>query len=154
MNNLQNRNNNLKSKLLHEQLRYGSYPFNSYRREMSRVLNVYHRYNSIFKAASALGLNKSMVMNWYVQGQMGNLKYRSFYLRVNHINNLKNSADEIPAENTVEKADVETPDGFRISPYGDGWSYTTYVDGEKIFIISGDLENLKSKIRSRSLPLD
>lgn len=149
LNNLQNRNNILKSKLIHEQLKCGNYPFKSFKREMSQLLNEYYKHESIFKAASILGLNTNIVMKWYIQGQKGNLQFKYFYLRINHINNLGNSdeEDEVSFEG-------EFDDDYVISRYGDGWSYTCYVGGEKVFLISDDLENLKNKVQSQNLPLN
>lgn len=148
LNNLENRNNILKSKLLHNRLKYNNYSFNSFKKEMSQILNEYHKHKSIFKAASVLGLNQNMVLKWYIQGQRGNLQFRSFYLRINHINNLKNTVEEPVVFNE------EICEDHKISRYGDGWSYTTYVDGEKVCLISDDLENLKNKVKSQNLPLN
>ncbi len=155
LNNLQNRNNILKSKLVHEQLKYNIYPFNSFRREMSQLLNEYYKHKSIFKAASILGLNLNMVMKWYIQGQRGNIQFKSFYLRINHINNLGRADEDVSSADEVGSSlDEEVFQDYVISRYGDGWSYTCYVDGEKVFLISGDLDNLKSKVKSQNLPLN
>lgn len=155
LNNLQNRNNILKSKLVHEQLKYDNYSFNSFQREMSQLLNEYYKHKSIFKAAYILDLDLNMVMKWYIQGQRGNLQFKSFYLRINHINNLRSADEEVSSADEVDSSlDDEFCEDYVISRYGDGWSYTCYVDGEKVFLISGDLDNLKSKVKSQNLPLN
>ncbi len=149
LNSLQVRNNILKSKLVHEQLKYGNYPFLDFSREISQLVIEYAKHNSIFKAASILGLNPYVVMKWFIQGQRGNPKFRSFYLRISYINRRLNG-EVIPQ---IEEIIPEFKEHYDISHHGNAWCYTTYVDGEKVAIISGDLENLKKKVKSRELPL-
>ena len=38
--------------------------------------------------------------------------------------------------------------------YGDGWSYKSYVNGEKIFLIVNELDDLKNKVKSKNLSID
>ena len=156
--NLNRKNNQLKSTLRQNQLKHGTYGFQYYKKEMLEVLNAYKTYNSIFKAASSVGVNPNMAMKWYSEGMSGNPSFRGFYLAVNDINGGHERADD-----TIKKdlGSVETVSenknfegDYKISQYGDGWSYTTYADGEKIFIISNELETLKEKVVSRHLPLD
>lgn len=152
--NLQQRNDYLKSRLTHEQLRHDNFSFGYFRKYSSRILNEYRKHNSIFKASQIVGIDYNTVMDWYVQGQLNNPQFRGFYLSINEINNNRDVADEIKNEIEVNE-DVENFDeGYIISEYGDGWSYKTYVDGEKIFLISNDLKTLKKKVRDRHLPLD
>ena len=151
LNNLEKRSNVLKSKLLHEQLTCGSYSFNSFRREMSLILREYLHKKSLFKSSLTVGVNPEIAFKWYLHGQNGNPNFRIFYLRINHINARQNM-EEITSP-TEEVPQI--PDGeFTINEYGDGWSYTTYVGGEKIFIISNELESLKEKIKSQNLPIN
>ena len=56
-------------------------------------------------------------------------------------------------ENALESI-VHDEKDYIISQYGDGWSYKTFIDGEKIFLISNDLDNLKKKVKAKRLPLD
>ena len=71
---LQKRKNSLKFKLMHSRLNIPS------------VLNQYSKYGSFFKASSIVGLTQNEIMNWYIQGQLGNPKFRGFFLAVNEIN--------------------------------------------------------------------
>ena len=151
LNDLQDRNNGLKFHLAHEQLNCGSYPFNSFRREMSHILNEYSNHKSLFKAASTVGISLKMVLKWYIQGQRGNPQFRIFYLRINHIN-ARQSIETSGCQ--IEEIPQEPNEDYKISRYGDGWSYTTYVGDEKVFIISNDLDTLKDKVRSRNHPID
>ena len=91
---------------------------------------------------------------WFIQGQLGNPIFKDFYMTIANINNIKNRYND--SNEPVEEIPVENPiDGqYEISQYGDGWSYKTFVDGEKIFIISDDLKKLKDKVKSKRLPLD
>ena len=148
---LQDRNDVLKSKLLHDQLNWGDYPFHSFKREMSLILKEYFNHKSLFKSASIVGISPKIAFKWYIQGQMGNPQFRIFYLRINYINNRK------PIENgelPMEELPQELDGAYEVSNYGDGWSYTTYVDGEKIFIISNDLDSLKKKVEANNLPIN
>jgi hypothetical protein len=63
LNSLQERNNNLKSKLLHEQLKYGNYKFKNFKNDSLLVLDAYRKHKSIFKAASAVGVERNLVLN-------------------------------------------------------------------------------------------
>lgn len=62
VNTLQKRNNSLKSKLRHQQLKYGTYSFNKVNKELLLVLDAYKNHKSIFKAASSVGVNKDMAI--------------------------------------------------------------------------------------------
>lgn len=149
LNNLQNRSNILKSKLVHEQIKHGNYPFTDFSREISQLVSEYPKHNSIFKTASVLGLNPHEVMKWFVQGLLGNPKFRSFYLRINYINR-KLNREVVPQ---IEENIPEFKEKYEISRQDNAWCYTTHVDGEKVAIISGDLESLKNKVKSLKLPL-
>jgi hypothetical protein len=153
LNNLQRRNNSLKSQLIHEQLKSGNYSSENFKKYNLIVIKEYKKHKSFFKVASILGITQKEIMNWYIQGQMGNLKFRSFYLAIKDINteNLEENTEEIVQDNEINSND----DGdYVISPYGDGWSYKTYIDGEKVFLISNELETLKKKVRDKHLPID
>ncbi len=154
LNNLEKRNNFLKSKLLHEQLKYGNYNFKYFNKHSQQILNEYLQTKSLFKSSLNTGINYTDVCKWFIQGQLGNPIFKDFYMAVTNINNIKNRDND--SNEPVEEIPVENPiDGeYEISQYGDGWSYKTFVDGEKIFIISDDLKKLKDKVKSKRLPLD
>ena len=152
LNNLQRRKNSLKFLLKHDQLKHGTYSFDYSRKYILTVLNLYKIYGSFFKASSIVGLAQNEIMKWYIQGQLGNPKFRGFFLAINEINRSKDK--KIDEEVIPEGETNLNEDDYVISEYGDGWSYKTYVGGEKIFIISDDLETLKRKVKDRHLPLD
>ena len=154
--NLQKRNNSLKSRLLHEQLKCGSYSFKNFKRESLKLLEEYKHHESIFKAASNAGINYNIAIKWFIQGQLGNPQFRDFYLGIYRINNSKEDVSFEPPAITPEVVPQldETDGDYKISQYGTGWSYTAYVGGEKIFIISDELDTLKKKIHDRNLPLN
>ncbi|MEE1134748.1 MAG: hypothetical protein UHW60_08255, partial [Methanobrevibacter sp.] len=104
-------------------------------------------------------IDYEIVFKWYFQGLSGNPNYRDFYLAVRDIGDLstENFTFEMEDDEIIESAPVNSAleDGeYVISQYGDGWSYKTYVDGEKIFIISTELETLKDKVKDKRLPID
>ncbi len=154
LDNLEKRNNALKSQLIHEQLKHGYYSSQYFKRYSLTVLNEYKTHRSFFKAASIIKIPLWEIMTWYIQGQRGNPKFRNFYLAVEDINR-QNPKDNV-AENVISnvKNDFKPDEEYIISKYGDGWSYKTYIDGEKIFIISNELETLKMKVKNKHLPLD
>lgn len=154
LNNLQKRSNSLRSQLIHEQLKSGSYMSRNFKKYQLVVLEEYKTHKSFFKVASILGISQMEIMDWYIQGQSGNPNFRGFFLAINEINGEVNQeepdAEPVPVINAPECDEGE----YLISQYGDGWSYKTYVDCEKIFIISNDLDTLKKKVRDKRLPLD
>ena len=151
-NSLQKRKNSLKFKLMHSKLKHGTYSFDNSRNDVLKVLNHYKKYGSFFKVSSIVGLTQNEIMNWYIQGLFDNPKFRGFSLVINEIN--KRNAGKIDDEPVREsETNFNQDDEYIISEYGDGWSYKTYVDGEKVFIISNDLENLKRKVKDRHLPI-
>lgn len=157
LNTLIKRNNSLKSKLISLQIQNDTYPFDYVRKYSMIVINEYKKHRSIFKSASNANIDYNTVLNWYIQGQLGNSKFRDFYLAIENINtetDVSIKKDDSPViENNADN--VETLNGvYEISQYGDGWSYKTYVGGEKIFIISNDLDNLKKKVKAKNLPLE
>lgn len=83
---LQKRKNSLKFKLMHSRLKHGTYSFDNTIKYIPAVLNQYSKYGSFFKASSIVGLTQKEIMNWYIQGQLGNPKFRGFFLAVNEIN--------------------------------------------------------------------
>ena len=145
---LQKRNNSLKSKLRHEQLKYGTYSFSKFKSELLLVLDAYRNHKSIFKAASSVGVDKDMAMRWFIQGMNGDSEFRDYYLTINRINGFTPQSHE-----DILSHVEETKKEYDISAFEDAWVYTTYVDGEKISIISGDLDQLRQKVKSRNLPL-
>ena len=150
---LNRKNVQLRSRLHQKQLEHGIYSFGYSKKEMLNVLNAYKTHKSIFKAASSVDVDGNVAMKWYSEGMRGNPVFRGFYLAIMDIND--DSSLDVAVESDDPVAAVnEFEEDYRISQYGDGWSYTTYVDGEKIFIISNELETLKDKIRAKNLPLD
>ncbi|WP_458455412.1 hypothetical protein [Methanobrevibacter sp.] len=146
--NLQKRNNSLKSKLRHEQLKYGTYKFNNFKNESLLVLDAYKKHKSIFKAASSVGVDKNVAMKWFIRGMNGDSKFRSFYLSINNINGFSSRTHE---DILMEVEKIE--DLYDINRFDNVWVYTTLLDGEKISIISGNLDNLRQKVKARNLPL-
>lgn len=148
VNTLQKRNNSLKSKLRHQQLKYGTYSFNKVNKELLLVLDAYKNHKSIFKAASSVGVNKDMAIKCFIQGMDSNSEFRDYYLTINRINGF------VPESHENMHSDVgKTKNEYNISASGDAWVYTTCVDGENISIISCNLDQLRHKVKSRGLPL-
>ena len=155
LNSLQKRNDSLKSKLFREQLKYGNYSFGYFEKYAKLLLNDYKQTGSLLKSSLNVGLGQLDALNWYVQGQMGNELFRQFSLEIDGINNIAVPKEKIVEEATREIFSETSSDGdYTISQYGDGWSYKTFNNGEKIFLISSDLDKLKDKVKSRHLPLD
>lgn len=155
LNSLQKRNGLLKSILLREQLKYGNYSFGYFEKYSKLILNDYKQTGSLLKSALNVGIGQFDALNWYVQGQIGNELFRQFSLEIDRINNIEVPKEKIVEEATQEIFNETPPDGdYTISRYGDGWGYKTFKNGEKIFLISSDLDKLKDKVRSKHLPLD
>ena len=150
---LQKRNNSLKSRLVHEQLKSGNFSFHYSQKYIHRILHEYKKNRSLIKAADIVGIDYNIVIGWYINGQRTDSIYRGFYLAVNDINNSSINTENI-GEISGEVSEKDFDGDYLISEYGDGWSYKTYIDGEKIFIISNDLETLKKKVKDRHLPID
>ncbi len=155
LNSLQKRNDLLKSILLREQLKYGNYSFGYFEKYSKLILNDYKQTGSLLKSALNVGIGQFDALNWYVQGQIGNELFRQFSLEIDMINNISIPKEKIVEDDTQEIFNETSSDGdYTISKYGDGWSYKTFKNGEKIFLISSDLDKLKDKVRSKHLPLD
>ncbi|AMD17911.1 hypothetical protein TL18_07660 [Methanobrevibacter sp. YE315] len=148
LNNLQKRNNSLKSKLRHEQLKYGNYSFKVSNKELLLVLDAYKTEKSLIKAASSVGVDKNIALNSYIQGRDGNPKFRPFYLAINDINGV-----EVSTHKDIISQVEEIENSYNLIAFDDAWVYTTHLDGEKISIISSDLDSLKKKVKDRNLPL-
>ena len=153
LNNLLERNNALKSVLINHQLKSNIYPFNYVEKYLLRILFEYKKHESICKAALNLNMDLNVVMNCYNQCQMGNPKFRGFFLAINELNNGCNIEVAQNDSQLIENHEI-AEGNYKISEYGDGWSYTTYIDGKKVFIISDELEGLKNKVKTKHLPLD
>lgn len=160
--NLQKRNNVLKSKLLHEKLKYGNYQFNTYKKELLLVFNAYKTHKSLIKAADSVGVDKNVAIGWFIQGFSANPQFRGFYLGINHINRSKpRTVSPQPREvispeskEIISSESKEVAKNYTISEFLNSCTYTTVVDGEKISIISRDLDTLKQLVRSKNLPID
>ena len=152
LNNLQKRNDLLRLKLIHEQLKFQNYSFHFIKKYSLLLINEYKKHNSLFKSSLVIGLDYNNVLDWYVQGLLGNSQFREFFLAINDIGILEDSKSEI--KNDENEAVSELEGEYVISQYGDGWSYKTFIDGEKIFIIANELDDLKRKVKLKHLPLD
>lgn len=149
---LQNKNNSLKSQLLHEQLKYGNYQFNYYKKYSMQILIEYKKSKSLYKAALKVGIDYKTVMNWFIQGQITDSIFKPFSLVITKMNaDSKDSTFEI--KNEIQPQNDISDGEYLISEYGDGWSYKTFINGEKVFIISSELETLKKKVKNKHLPL-
>ena len=122
---LNRKNIQLKSKLHQKQLEHGIYSFGYSKKEMLNVLNAYKTHKSIFKAASSVGVDGNVAMKWYSEGVCGNPTFRGFYLAITDINDDSNLDAAVESDDPVVKVN-EFEGDYRISQYGDGWSYTTY----------------------------
>ena len=140
---LEKRNNKLKSLLIHDQLKYGSYPFKSLEGKMLQILLEYKSNKSLIKSAKAVGIDSTLAIKWFIRGQRGDSNFKILYSGINKINNWS-----APEEEIVLKKDYE------IKQVGGSWIYTTYVDDEKISVISSDFDNLKEKVSNKNLPFD
>ena len=98
LNNLQKRNDLLKFKLIHEQLNFQNYSFHFIKKYSLLLINEYKKYNSLFKSSLNVGLDYNVVLNWYVQGLLGNSPFRQFFLAINDIGILEDSESEIKSE--------------------------------------------------------
>lgn len=145
LNVLEKRNNKLKYLLLHDQLRYGSYSYKHLEDKILLILNEYKINKSLIKSARMAGINSKLVIKWFVEGQKGNPNFEIFYSGIKRINN--------NSEFTFEDIEVRSLDDYEIEYVGGSWIYTTYVDGEKISVISSDLNHLKEKVSGKNLPL-
>ena len=145
LDNLQKRNDYLKSKLIHEQLKYNNYDFKNIKKQSLNFIKEYRQNKSFYKSSIKTGISQDVAFNWFIQGMSGNEIFRAFYLVIKNIS--------VNNEVTFKKED-EAIEEFIVSQYGDGWSYKTYINDEKIFIIANELEDLKKKVRARNLPID
>ena len=143
LSNLEKRNNGLKSLLLHDKLKHGSYSYKHLEDKILLILNEYKINKSITLAAFNSGFNPNLVLKWFVEGQKGNPNFEIFYDGIKRINNLKDNTEDLEI----------TDNDYEIEYVGGSWVYTTYVDGEKISVISSDLNHLKEKVSDKNLPV-
>ena len=154
LNDLQKRNNALKSKLLHDKLKHGTYHFNTFKREILLVLNSYKTHRSLIKASKTVGLDKNLAMEWFIEGLFGNPEFRGFYLVVSQMDKFKPQTISPEVEEVISPEVEEVVKNYTISEYFNSCVYTAEIDGEKISIISKDLDTLKQLVRSKNLPID
>ena len=170
LNNLQRRNNILKSKLLHDKLKYGTFQFNTFKKDLLLVLNSYKTHKSLIKAADIVGVDKNLVIDWFVEGQLGNPQFRGFYLVISQIGRFEpktifSNVKEVVSpevdedwiggfEEVVSPEVDEVVKKYTISEYLNSCVYTAEIDDEKISIISRDLDTLKQVVKSKNLPID
>ena len=143
LSNLEKRNNGLKSLLLRDQLKHGSYSYKRLEDKILLILNEYKINKSLTMAAFNNGFNPNLVLKWFVEGQKGNPNFKIFYEGIKRINNFE------PNDEDLEFKD----DDYEIEYVGGSWVYTTYVDGEKIAVISSNLKHLKEKVSNKNLPI-
>ena len=141
LNNLEKANNNLKSRLLHEQLKCGNYSFKNLEKELSLVLDAYNVHKSIVLAASSVGIDGEIALKWFFEGLRGNILFKNFYLAVSG-----------KGRDAKQVEDIEAPE-YEIRSVGDAWIYTAFVDGEKVSVISSDLDSLNERVKRKNLPL-
>ena len=141
---LEKRNNRLKSLLLHDQLKYGSYSYRHLEDKILLILNEYKINRSIALAAFNCGISPGLAIKWFVEGQKGNPNFKILYSGIKRIN----SPDDCEQDD-----DVTGDRDYEIECIGGSWVYTTYVDGKKVSVISSDLEHLKEKVSDKNLPL-
>ena len=140
---LEKRNNRLKSLLLHDQLKYGSYSYRHLEDKILLILNEYKINKSITLSAFNSGISPSLAIKWFVEGQNGNPNFKILYSGIKRINS---------PDYCEEKIDVIENNDYEIESINGSWVYTTYVDGKKVSIISSDLKHLKEKVYSKNLP--
>ena len=141
---LEKRNNRLKSLLLHDQLKYGSYSYKHLEDKILLILNEYKINRSITLSAFNSGINPGLAIKWFVEGQKGNPNFKILYSGIKRINNL---------EDCEENVDVSDDGNYEIECIDGSWVYTTNVDGKKVSIISSDFDHLKEKVSDKNLPL-
>ena len=115
-------------------------------KEQLLVLHAYKNHKSLFKAADSAGVDKNLPVKWFVQGLFGNPQFRGFYLAISRMNGYGPQI-EVPEVEEIVK-------NYSISEFDNAWTYTTEVDGNKISLISGNLDSLKELARSKDLPID
>ena len=152
LNILEKRNNRLKSLLLHEQLKYGNYSYKHLEEKILLILNEYKNNNSLVKSAKIAGINSDLAVKWFVEGQKGNSNFKILYSGIKRFNGFEFLEEEM--DSLVEdEIDVPLEKDYKIEHIGNSWVYTTDVDGNKLSIISSDLDHLKEKISDKNLPL-
>lgn len=154
LNNLQRRNNILKSKLLQYKLKYGTFQFNTSKKELLLVLNSYKTHKSLIKAADSVGVDKNLAIDWFVEGQLGNPQFRGFYLAISQIGRFEPKTIFSDVEKVVSPEAKEDVKNYTISEYLNSCVYTAEIDGENISFISRDLDTLKQVVKSKNLPID
>ena len=136
--------NNLKIKLLAEQLKLGIYSYENLKKDMMMVLKSYKSNHSLVKSAYDLNLNPNLIIQWYLNGQMGLFEFKYFHDEVNNANNLMHG--DMSGEN-VEK-------DYKISQLDNVWVYNCNFDGKSYSIIANDFNRLKKKVLDKNLPMD
>lgn len=160
LSNLEKRNNGLKSLLLHDQLKHDNYSYKHLENKILLILNEYKINKSLTMAAFNNGINPNLALKWFVEGQKGNPNFEIFYQGIKRINSfgfdwgdLENIDDGHEIESDRKDLKAANPN-YEIEYAGGGWVYRTYIDGNRISIISSDLKHLKEKVSKRNLPLN
>ncbi len=140
--NLEKASNQLKSKLLHDKLKYDNYSYRDLEKDILLILNEYKIHKSIARSASNLGISRTVAVRWYIEGQRGNPNFKLLSSGIQNINNRGNRTDY---EIVGKEYEIVNSNG--------SWIYNALVDGEKISVISSDLDHLKERIMEKNLPL-
>ena len=111
-------------------------------------------------AAFNNGINPNLALKWFVEGQKGNPKFEIFYQGIKRINSFGSDGKDLESidgaheiESDGKDLEVTIPD-YEIEYIGGSWVYRTYIDGNRISIISSDLKHLKEKVSNRNLPIN
>ena len=160
LSNLEKRNNGLKSLLLHDQLKHDNYSYKHLENKILLILNEYQINKSLTMSAFNNGINPDLALKWFVEGQKGNPKFEIFYQGIKRINSfgfdgkdLESMGEAHEIESDGKDLEVNIPD-YEIESFGDSWIYRTYLDGNRISVISSDLKHLKEKVSNRNLPIN
>lgn len=160
LSNLEKRNNGLKSLLLHDQLKHDNYSYKHLENKILLILNEYKINKSLTMAAFNNGINPNLALKWFVEGQKGNSNFEIFYQGIKRINSfgfdwgdLENIDDGHEIESDRKDLKAANPN-YEIEYIGGSWVYRSYIDGNRISIISSDLKHLKEKVSKRNLPLN
>ena len=113
--------------MLHDQLKYGSYSYKRLEEKMLLILNEYKINKSITLSAFSSGINPSLAIKWFIEGQKGNPNFKILYFGIKRINN---------RDYCEENADVIEDNDYELECVSGSWVYTTYADGKKVSIIS------------------
>ena len=158
--NLERKNLNLRLKLTHDQLKHDNYSYKHLENKILLILNEYKINKSLTMSAFNNGINPNLALKWFVEGQKGNPNFEIFYQGIKRINSFGFDGKDLESidetheiESDGKDLEVTIPD-YEIEYIGGSWVYRTYIDGNRISIISSDLKHLKEKVSNRNLPIN